>query len=151
MKAYTGKEVILYCDGFMKSKKERIGGAKLRFVIEDDALPIHTYYFDEIESDEFRKYILAIPQTNIVSEYFAVVKALYWAEKYLDHIDDENIMVFIHTDSEVVVSMMLGYKCCTARHLIPIYSLGNKVYDRIKERMRMQWVTRNKIVEMLGI
>jgi ribonuclease HI len=142
------KEVIIYTDGFMKSKQEPEGGCSLKFVVDGKDFIKGKFYFSGISFSSLREYIKTIPHTNNVSEYFAMAMALYNAESYSDI--SNKAKVIIHSDSEVIVNQLNDYYECSAEHLIPLYNFCKVIYNRMGKRLIVQWITRDRIVKELG-
>jgi len=142
---FKPNDVMIYADGFMKSKKEHIGGCSVAVFLEDKRIVYFKKYFDDC-IPVLQKYVNQIPQTNNTSEYFSLIYALLTAKEFYKRGHNINI----HIDSELLVNHMNDYAECNTIHLRPMYRNCKKIYDKMKDRLFIQWVTRNKLVEILG-
>lgn len=142
------KDVVIYCDGFMQSNKEVGGGCSVKFVVNGKSFVTGKFYFSTVRHNGLREYLATIPHTNNVSEYFAMLIALYNAETFSGN--NDNCKVVVYSDSQLIVNQINGVFVCNSEHLIPIYNMCRVIYNRMDKRLVILWVTRTKIVEEVG-
>ena len=141
------REIVIYADGFMKSKKERIGGCSVAVYTNDKEYTRFKQYFD---TSVLSKQFMSAPPTNNTSEYFSLTYALYTARYLFEKAEDNNLKILIYIDSELLFKQMNDYAVCNSGHLRNMYIRCKKIYDAYQPNIFIQWVTRKKIVEILG-
>lgn len=135
----AGEETVIYCDCFMaRNKKFLRNGCSIAVEQNDKIIFRGRYYLDDIKSEKMQKFISKYPVTNQVVEYFAIFCALRKAKEYKN--------VIIYSDSQLVVNQTNERWEVGDEKLI----VWNKIVrNRIKGE-KILWISRNKMVEVLG-
>lgn len=132
----------VYVDGFMVYCGWANGCSVA--VIEGDCkqLFIRRYLLKQIKNKKFKKLSKENPVTNFVVEYFAIYMGLRAARKY-----NADIM---YSDSEIIVKQLNGEYM--VHNIVSRYWFKScrKFWRDQMPRLKILWISRKKMVEILG-
>lgn len=145
------EEIILYADGFMKSKKEPSPGCSVAIYINNIKKYHIKLYINKLPS-KYRKIFKKMPKTNNVSEYFALITALRMIKKISKLYTTDLHIYYVYMDSEVIIKQMNGDYTISSEHLSYLNKMAKNILLEIdnNENIKLVWIKRNKIVEVLG-
>lgn len=142
-------EYIIYADGFMPSKKEKNGGCSYAVFNNNKKIFHIKRYINKIPK-KYRKLFDDIELTNNAFEYFALISALLRAKKILK--ENKNATFIIYMDSEVIVKQVNGLYLVSSPNLKKLNIFALNIFNEIISNtdLKVIWIKRNKIVEILG-
>ena len=142
-------EYIIYADGFMPSKKEKIGGCSYA-VFNNDKKIIHIKRYINKIPKKYKQLFDDIELTNNAFEYFALISALLRARKILK--ENKSATFIIYMDSEVVVKQINGLYLVSSVNLKKLNLFALDIFNEIASNtdLKVIWIKRNRIVEILG-
>lgn len=141
------KEIVIYADGFMKSKKEVTAGCSVAVFENDEIKILHIKKYVNKLNSKIRK-IFNSDTTNNSAEYFALYNALKVCNKMMQKYGD--IVYIIYMDSELIVNQINGIYSITKPHLLKMYKLCKLVEEELPYAVDIVWIKRIKLVEILG-
>lgn len=141
------KEIVIYADGFMKSKKEITMGCSVAAFENDNVKILHIKKYANKLNSKIRK-IFNKDATNNSAEYFALYNALIVCNKLMKKYGD--IVYIIYMDSELIVNQINGIYSITKPHLLKMYKLCKLVEEELPYIVDIVWIKRIKLVEILG-
>lgn len=142
-------EYIIYADGFMPSKKEKTGGCSYAVFNNDKKILHIKRYLNKIPK-KYKKLFDDIELTNNAFEYFALISALLRIKKIIK--EDKQSCFIVYIDSEVIVKQVNGFYLVSSNNLKKLNLYTIKLIDEISSsnELKIIWIRRNKIVEILG-
>lgn len=141
------KEIVIYSDGFMKSKKEKSAGCSVAAFENDENKILHIKKYVNKLNSKLRK-IFNSDETNNSAEYFALYTALKVCKKLMQKYG--NITYIIYMDSELIVNQINGIYSITKPHLLKMYNICKLLEEELPYVVDIVWIKRIKLVEILG-
>ena len=151
-----GRELLIYVDGFMKSKQHYEPGCSVRVYscsTSDGNSPRseieHMKYFVSMEKNKIIRGLLSeYPNTNNVSEYYAMWKGIVMVKRLLE--EDSFSRVLIYSDSQLIVNQLNGIFHVNGNSAIKRWF--DNCYDALsrEKKIRVCWVSRKTTSSLLG-
>ena len=139
MRADLDIDIAFFCDGFMINKKETFAGCSVGKVVKEKPMWVQKYYIKDCKNSALRKYLMSLPPTNNVSEYFAVLCALNCAKGTNG--------AYVYSDSELIVNQVNDI-CAVSEKFEPLRNICQTMME--KNNTRVLWVSRIANVKLLG-
>ena len=136
------KEVVIYCDGFLKYNGYEMG-CSVAVQKNNKTVYLKRFLFENFSDTDLRTRIMRSGVTAYKMECFAVWNALSVAKKY----STGKNKIIIYSDALSVVQKINGSEDCADPILNTFYE---KIRKLKKENIMLLWLSRKANVRILG-